>query len=320
LRSAIAEYLQRARGVVCDPEQVLIVNGSQQALDVAARVLLDPGDAAWLEEPGYDGALGALSAAGARVIAVPVDQDGLNVREGIRRSADARLAYVTPSHQFPLGGSMSLSRRLELLRWAERSGAWIVEDDYDSELRYADRPLPALQGLDRSGCVIYVGTFSKILFPALRIGYLVVPPALVQTFRRVRWATDLHSPVLMQAVLASFIAEGHFERHIRRMRTLYHERHDALVFNAARHLHGVLEVAPTASGMHVIGWLPAGVDDRKASRAAYTEGVDVTPLSFFSRSASSRRGGLVLGFAAYTAEEIARGTERLAKALGRDSR
>jgi GntR family transcriptional regulator/MocR family aminotransferase len=314
LRLAIAEYLKRARGLTCEPDQVLIVNGSQQGLDLAARLLLDPGDAAWLEDPGYDGALAAIGGAGARIAPVPVDEDGLNVAAGVRRCPDARLAYVTPSHQFPLGVTMSLTRRFELLSWAQRSGAWIVEDDYDSDLRYAARPLPALQGLDSGGCVIYAGTFSKILFPALRLGYLVIPQALVETFRRLRLSADIHPPTFLQGVLAAFIREGHFARHIRRMRTLYRERHDALIFHAGRFLGGFLDVQPTETGMHVVGWLPAQTNDNDAAHAAQNVGIDVMPVSFFARAPLPRRG-LLLGFAAFAPEEIAQGMEKLATAL-----
>ena len=221
---------------------MIVVNGSQQALDLASRVLLDPGDAVWFENPGYDGARGAFLAAGARLIPVPVDEHGLDVATGIQREGTARLAYVTPSHQFPLGVTMSLARRRELLQWAVQSGAWIFEDDYDSEFRYTHRPLPAMQGLDTNECVIYSGSFSKVLFPALRLGYLVVPSAVLDTFLRVRFLTDVHPSTMTQAVLADFIAQGHFERHLRRMRQLYGERQEALVGSARRHLAGLLTV------------------------------------------------------------------------------
>jgi len=224
LRQAIADYLGAARAVRCDPDQVIVVTGSQQALDLVARLLLDPGDAVWVEDPGYGGAKGALAAAGARLVPVPVDAEGLDVAAGMRRHASARLACVTPSHQYPLGVTMSLTRRLALLRWASDAGAWVLEDDYDSEYRYAGRPLAALQGLDTAGRVIYMGTFSKVLLPALRLGYLVAPPDLADAFARAKALTDCGSPVLGQAVVADFLAEGHVGRHIRRMRALYSER------------------------------------------------------------------------------------------------
>ena len=314
LRQAIAAYLRSARGVVCDPSQVIIVNGSQQALDLASRVLLDPDDAVWFENPGYDGARGAFLAAGARLVHVPVDDHGLDVVAGIERAPAARLAYVTPSHQFPLGVTMTLARRRELLQWAARSGAWIFEDDYDSEFRYTHRPLPAMQGLDTNDCVIYSGSFSKVLFPALRLGYLVVPSTILDTFLRVRFLTDVHPSTMTQAVLADFIAEGHFERHLRRMRLLYAERQDALVRSARHHLAGLLTVEPSEGGMHLVGHLPAGVDDREASRAARANGIVVAPLSFFSEG-RQHRNALLLGYAGLTAGQIAAGTKRLATTL-----
>ena len=315
LRKAIAGYLGASRAVRCVPEQVIVVSGSQQALDLAARVLLDPGNAVWVEDPGYMGARGALSGAGARLVPVPVDGEGLEVAAGIEREPGARLACVTPSHQYPLGVTMSLGRRLELLGWAKRSGAWVVEDDYDSEYRYTGRPLEALQGLDGEGRVLYVGTFSKILFPALRLGYLVVPPDLIEAFVAARELTDRHPPTVDQAVLADFIAEGHFLRHLRRMRALYAERQAALVDAAARELPGLLDVNPAAAGMHLVGWLPEGTDDREASRRAAALGVEAPPVSLYG-SVPGQRGGLMLGYAAVGETEMRGGVRRLAKALG----
>jgi GntR family transcriptional regulator/MocR family aminotransferase len=224
LREAIAAYLGEARAVRCRAEQVIVVAGSQQALDLTARMLLDEGEGAWIEDPGYLGARGALVGAGARLAPIPVDGEGLDVAAGEVSSPAARLVYVTPSHQYPFGVTMSLPRRLALLKWASQAGAWVIEDDYDSEYRYAGRPLAALQGLDSEGRVIYLGTFSKVLFPALRLGYMVVPPDLVDAFMAARALSDRHCPVLDQAALADFIGDGHFARHIRRMRALYAER------------------------------------------------------------------------------------------------
>ncbi|HEY4387914.1 MAG TPA: PLP-dependent aminotransferase family protein, partial [Ktedonobacteraceae bacterium] len=220
LRETIAGYLKASRGVKCEPEQVIITAGSQQALDLTARVLLDPGDAMWMEDPGYLGARHVFAGLGARLIPLEVDKDGLNVEAGIRSAPDVRMVYVTPSHQYPLGVTMSLTRRLALLDWATRTGAWVLEDDYDSEYRYGGRPLAALQGLDNTGKVIYMGSFSKVLLPALRLGYLVVPPTLVDIFVQARSIADRHSPQLDQVALAAFINEGHFARHIRRMKQL----------------------------------------------------------------------------------------------------
>jgi GntR family transcriptional regulator/MocR family aminotransferase len=316
LREAIAGYLRTARAVSCSADQVIVVGGTQHALDLIARVLLDPGDTVWLEDPCYIGARGALLGAGARVIAVPVDNDGFDVAAAQKRHREARLCYVTPSHQYPLGVTMSLARRLALLDWARRARAWIVEDDYDSEFRYAGRPLASLQGLDRDQRVLYVGSFSKVLFPALRLGYLVAPPDLVKAFAAARALADHHSPSLTQALLADFIADGHLARHIRRMRTLYEERQLALVKATRRELGDCLSVAPAEMGLHVVGWLPEGVDDREASRHARAGGVEAPPLSAY-RMERGERGGLLLGYAATAPRQIRDGVRRLAAGLQR---
>jgi GntR family transcriptional regulator / MocR family aminotransferase len=314
LREAIAAHVAAARGVRCDARQVIVTAGSQQALALTAHVLLDPGDAAWIEDPGYKGARAALLATGARLVPVPIDSEGLNLAAGLARHARPRLVYMTPSHQFPLGVTMSLARRLALLEWAASAGAWLLEDDYDSEFHYAGRPLPALQGLDSAGRVIYIGTLSKVLFPALRLGYLIVPPTLVDAFVRARAAADMHSPALEQAVLAEFMREGHFVRHIRRMRARYTERQAALLDAAGRDLAGLLDVRPAATGMHLLGWLPAGVDDLAAAERAGAAGVRVLPLSWL-RLEPSERGGLLLGYAAADERAIRDGVRRLAEAL-----
>ena len=264
LREAIADYVKAARGVRCDADQVIVVSGSQQGLDLAARLLLDPGDSAWIEDPGYRGARGALIGAGAKLIPVPVDAEGLDVDAGRARGPEARLLYVTPSHQYPLGVTMSLARRLALLEWASQSGAWILEDDYASQYRYSGRPLACLQGLDTRARVIYVGTFSKVLFPSLRLGYLVVPPDLVKAFVAARALADWHSPLVEQAALADFIVEGHFERHVRRMRRLYAERQGFLVEAAARHLEGLVKDEPGRS-RYATGGLAPRWDRRSGS-------------------------------------------------------
>jgi GntR family transcriptional regulator/MocR family aminotransferase len=314
LREVIASYLGEARAVRCVAEQVIVVAGSQQALDLTARVLLDEGDGAWIEDPGYPGAWGALLGAGARLAPIPVDGEGLNVAVGQERSPEARLVYVTPSHQYPYGVTMSLPRRLALLEWASQAGAWVIEDDYDSEYRYAGRPLAALQGLDRQDRVIYLGTFSKVLFPALRLGYMIVPADLVEAFRAARALSDRHSPVLDQAVLADFISDGHFARHIRRMRALYAERQAILVEAAKGELAGLLEVHPAEAGMHLVGWLPAGMDDVEVSRCAAVHRVEVPPLSMYSMQPLERLG-VLLGYTAVGETEIREGVQRLAKAL-----
>jgi GntR family transcriptional regulator/MocR family aminotransferase len=298
LRAALAAYLGEARGVRCTPEQVIITTGAQQGLDLAARLLLDPGEAVWMEDPAYPSALAALRAAGARIVPVPVGTEGLEVAAGIAAAPAARLVYVSPSHHYPLGVMLSLGRRLALLDWAAREGAWVLEDDYDSEYRYVGRPLAALQGLDRAGRVIYIGTFSKVLFPALRLGYVVAPPDLVPSFAAARAVTDRHSPTVEQAILADFIAEGHFARHIRRMRALYAARQAALI-EAARHEIGDhMRIAPAEAGMHVIAWLPDSADDRALDA--------LTPHP---------RRGLLLGYAAHDAEAIRAGMRRLGQVL-----
>lgn len=314
LREAIADYLGTLRGVHCRAAQVIIVNGSQQALDLSARILLDEGDEAWIEDPGYIGARGAFLSAGARLVPVPVDEQGISVREGEKRSANARVAYVTPSHQFPLGIVMSLARRLELLEWASRRRAWIIEDDYDSEFRYDGKPLSALQGLDRENRVIYVGTFSKVMFPSLRLGYLVVPPDLVETFTNSLAFTAYHVPVLEQLALTDFIGEGHFSRHIRRMRALYAERQEILLAEINKKLRDFLGVEKEVAGMHLIGWLKNDFDDQTAAKTALEHGVFVPPLKFFCVR-EKLPDGLLIGYTGVSPKEIRTGVERLENAF-----
>jgi GntR family transcriptional regulator/MocR family aminotransferase len=314
LRRAIAAHLGPARAVHCDPEQVLVLTGSQQGLDLVARLLLDPGDRAWFEDPGYPSGRAALAGAGVLPVPVPVDGDGLDVAAGRVRCPNARLVYVTPSHQYPLGVTMSLSRRLALLEWARQANAWVIEDDYDSEFRYAGRPLAALQGLDRDGRVIYLGTFSKTLFPALRLGYLVVPPDLVDAFVAARAVTDRQTPTLTQAVVADFLTEGHFLRHVRRMRTLYRERQETLLRAARRELSGQLELCPCETGLHLMGWLGEDEDDKQASQAAARAGVEVPPLSHYCVERRGR-GGLLLGYAGSEPRQIREAVRRLGSAL-----
>ena len=290
LREAIALYLGAARAVSCTADQILIVSGAQQAVDLTARVLLDPGDAVWVEEPGYPGTWGALHAAGAEVVAVPLDDAGFDVMAARASGRSARLVCVSPSHQYPLGITMPVSRRLALLEWARAADAFVIEDDYDSEYRYAGRPLAALQGLDQDGRVIYVGTMSKVMFPALRLGYLVVPHALVDVFRSTRAAVDAYPSTVAQAALADFISEGHLGAHIRRMRGIYERRQGALVDAIERHLSGVLAVAPDEAGMHLVGRLPANVDDAACAQQAATEGIDApAPFHILSRPGGGAR-------------------------------
>jgi GntR family transcriptional regulator/MocR family aminotransferase len=319
LRRAIAAHLGPARAVHCDAEQVLVLTSLQQGLDLIARVLLDPGDTAWMEDPGYPSARAAFQAAAVRLEPVPVDAEGLDVAAGSARCPNARLVYVTPSHQYPLGTTMSLSRRLALLDWARKAKAWVVEDDYDSEFRFAGRPISALQGLDRDGCVIYMGTFSKTLFPSLRLAYLVVPADLVEAFVAARAVVDRQTATLPQAVVADFLNEGHFIRHIRRMRTLYGARQEALVRAAKRELGGQLQVCPGETGLHVMGWLEQGHDDEEVSRVAAAANVEARPLSSYCVE-RRERGGLMLGFGAYDVRQIHDGMRRLASAIRSNNR
>lgn len=311
LREAIAAHAMVSRGVHCTPEQIIIVSGVQGGLDLAARLLINAGDPVWMEDPGYLKARGAFLGSGAKIIPVRVDQEGLVVEDGIARAPGARLIYLTPSHQFPLGVTLSLTRRIALLDWARRADAYIVEDDYDSEYHYTRRPLPALQGLDHDGRVIYIGTFSKVLFPALRIGYLILPPPLVEAFLTVRNLIDTHPPMLEQAVLADFIEGGHFTRHLRKMRSLYAERRAAML-EAAHEIS--LEIDPPEAGMHCVGWLPQGMDALTLVAKAATRGVDLVPVSHFSIEPLAR-DGILLGYSDYSVEQIQKGMKRLAIAM-----
>ena len=313
-REALAAYLRTSRAVRCEAEQIMVVSGSQQALELSARVLLDPRSPVWMEEPGYPGAKDVLTMAGARLVPVPVDAEGLDVSAGIERCADARAAYVTPSHQYPLGGTLTASRRLQLLDWAQRSGAWILEDDYDSEYRYESLPVSALHGLDRDARVIYIGTFSKVLFPALRVGYMVLPPDLVPRFARVRDAMDIFPPTLFQAALTDFLTEGHFARHLRKMRQLYRERRTVLVESLTRELGDTAEVLGAQAGMHLVAALPKRFKDRQISERAAKEGIWAMPLSTCYLEKASRPG-LVLGYGSTDAGLIPDAVRRLRKAI-----
>jgi len=309
LREAIAEQMA-ARGTSCELEQVFIVAGAQRGLDLLFHLLLDPGDVAYLEEPGYPGAYTALLSAGARALGVPVDREGLAIE---RAPSGGRLAYVTPSHQFPLGVAMSLSRRQKLLAWASRHGAWVVEDDYDAGFRYDARPLPCLHALDPDGRVIYVGTFSKTLFPSLRIGFLILPTDLVDAFCRARLASDVHPPLLEQAVLAAFMLRGHYQRHLRRMQTAYTERLDTL--QSALLQSGIpLHLRPVHSGLHAVADLAAGEAEPIAAAAA-EQHLEVMPLGAYYQATRARPEALVLGFGAVRPAVIRSGVARLARVI-----
>jgi GntR family transcriptional regulator/MocR family aminotransferase len=309
-REAIAEYLGTVRGVRCDSSQILVTTGSQQALQISAQVLLDPKDPMCMEEPGYPGARQAFMTAGTRLIPVPVDDEGINIAELIRRGRGARAVYVTPSHQYPMGMTMSATRRMLLLNWAARTGAWIIEDDYDSEYRFGSRPIASLQGMDTDGRVIYIGTFSKVLFPALRLGYVVVSQDLVPAFSAARDAADIFSSTLYQAVLTDFIREGHFARHIRRMRMLYMDRRRALIKAIHVQIGDMLEVIGAEAGMHLVALLPTGTSDVAVSRKAAQGGISAQPLSTCYLRPPTR-GGLILGYGGANAHQIHDGIRKL---------
>jgi GntR family transcriptional regulator / MocR family aminotransferase len=310
LREAIAEYLGAVRAVRCTASQILVTTGSQQGLQLSAQVLLDANARVWIEEPGYPGARQALLMAGAKLVPVPVDQEGLNVAEGMRLARGAQAVYITPSHQYPTGVTMTATRRMLLLNWAAQSGAWIIEDDYDSEYRFGGRPIPSLQGLDTGERVIYVGTFSKVMFPALRLGYVVVPQDLVEAFSTAREASDQCSSTLYQAAMTDFIRDGHFARHIRRMRMLYLERRTALVEAIRNQMSDKLEVIGTEAGMHLVALLPPGVSDAALAKQAAEMGISAMPLSSCYLKPPAR-GGLILGYGGTDAKQIHDGMRKL---------
>lgn len=298
LRAAIADYLRAMRAVRCEAEQVVIVSGAQQGLALMAQLLIDSGDRVWTEDPLWPGNSAALAGAGAQLVPVPVDSEGLVVADGVRRAPDARLALVTPSHQFPLGVTMSLRRRLELLDWAAAADAWIIEDDYDSEFRYTGPPLAALQGLDGARRVVYVGSFSKVMFPGLRLGYVVVPPDLIGAAATVRRHFDGGTSMVPQAALHRFLADGHFASHLRAMRTLYAGRRAAILAAASEFFEPPVTADAGEAGLHITLRLPAGPPDTLVSAAAAKAGLRCPPLSPYFLTGNPANG-LVLGFAAY---------------------
>ena len=314
LRAAIADYLRAARGVVCSPSQVIVTAGAQQAIDIAARVLIGPGAPVWVEDPGYPTTIRALTAAGAALQPIPVDAQGLIVAEGVTRARDARAAYVTPSHQYPLGVTLSMGRRLELLAWARRAGAWIIEDDYASEFRYAGPPLAALQGLDGGQRVLYVGTLNKALFPGLRLGYLVAPEALMPALVRARVLLDRQPPSLTEAMVLAFMQGGDFAAHIRRRRLAYRAQRDALVEALRAHCGAWLTPDPPEQGMHMIAYLRDGASDLAAEAAAAQAGVIARAISPLYLEAEPRHG-LMLGFSGYPPSAMAPAARRLARGL-----
>ncbi|NDJ22300.1 aminotransferase class I/II-fold pyridoxal phosphate-dependent enzyme [Nostoc sp. B(2019)] len=312
LREAIASYLARSRAVKCSTEQIIIVGGSQQGLDLITRLLIDRSDWIAVEEPGYLGARRTFLAQGACLFPVSVDESGLLVSNLTTGTIpNIKLIYVTPSHQFPTGVILSLPRRLELLAWAQKSGAMIIEDDYDSEYRYGERPIPALQGLDQGNSVIYVGTFSKVLFPALRLGYLVLPHNLVDVFTRAKWLADRQSSLLEQHALTDFITEGHLERHIRRMRSLYDQRRQILVQSLVSHFGEKIKILGENAGMHLIVKINTTLSDEEIIQRAALAGVGIGAAHPYYLK-DSPGSEFVLGYADIDEEQIKAGVHRLA--------
>lgn len=316
LREAIAHYLGSSRGVRCSADQVVIVSGVQQALDLLARFLLKPDEQVWMEDPGYFGAAIAFNNARAKIIPVPVDKQGISVSAGLKICSRPKGIYVTPAHQFPLGMTMSLECRVAVLKLASRIGAFVIEDDYDSEYRFEERPVPALQSLDQSSNVILIGSFSKLLFSSLRLGYLVLPPALVDYFVAFRVQTDFRSLSLDQAVLCDFIAGGHLGRHLRRMRDLYACRLAALMEVGRRYLKGLLEISSVKAGLYTAAFLQNGMTSRQAELTASAHGVEAIALDRFTFKCHDPKG-VLLGFAAFDEATIHKGVVRLAAALSR---
>ncbi len=319
LRELLCVYLRAARGVNCTPGRIIITSGSQQGLYLLSALLLDPGDKVWVESPGYQGASAPLFAMGARVCTVPVDDQGMDVAYGVANYPDAKMVLSTPSHQLPLGVTMSLQRRLELLRWAGANRAWIIEDDYDSEYRYTGPPLASLQGLDGADITVYVGTLSKVLFPGLRLGYIVAPAALVEPIVRAKAALDRHNAIVPQMVLADFMGEGHFTRHIKRTRDAYAERRGALLGGIDAHLADELRCGPSDAGLDLCVHFRRTLDQEQVARLALEKGVEVRPLSYYdSRVATpecATAPGLLLGFSSIKPPEIALGLDLLGKVL-----
>jgi GntR family transcriptional regulator/MocR family aminotransferase len=318
LRRAIADYLAAARGVRCTPEQIVLTSGTQQGLSLAARVLLDPGDTAWVEDPCYRAAIDILRAAEAEIVPVPVDAQGLDIAGGPQGKSPPRLVYTTPSRQYPLGMAMPLARRVALLAWAAAVGVWIIEDDYESEFQAPGRMLPSLQGLDRVGRVVYLGTFSKLLFPSLRLGYAVLPEDLVAPFVAARHLADRQSSALIQAIMTDFMLDGHFARHLKRMRARYAERQHFLTEQVSRRLGGLLDIRPVESGMYLTAWLPQSWSDRATAEALADAGIVAAPLSSFTLE-TEREPGLVLGYTGHDEGAMAHAVERMAAVLERQT-
>jgi GntR family transcriptional regulator / MocR family aminotransferase len=314
LREAIASYLAVARGFNCSPDSIVITGGYQSTLAMIARAVLKPGDDVWVEDPGYTDTSRALTMAGANLVPVSVDEHGLDVAAGVARSAHARFAVVTPSHQAPLGVTLDLPRRLSLLAWAIKAGSWVVEDDYDGEFRYDSKPLPALKSLDERDRVLYVGSFSKVMFPGLRLGYLVLPDSLVDTFARVRHILYRDGSIFIPSVVTDFMTGGHFARHVKRMRQLYAERRGALARALVDAFADRVNIELQAGGMQLIAHLGDGYNDVEVAKRANAQGLAVSPLS--PRSVENHRGpALMLSFTNIPVERARREARRLQEAI-----
>ncbi len=311
LRDAIATHLGQTRAVRCDADQVIVLSGSQQAIHLVVRAFAEPGESIWMEEPGFPGIRDAIISAGANPVPVPVDAEGFRLDLAKSLAPEARLVCISPSHQYPLGQTMSLARRLDLLEWAKTEGKFILEDDYDSEYRYAGRPLSSLQGLDEDNRVLYVGTMSKVMFSGLRVGYMVVPKDLVDVFLALRRDIDSHSPAAPEAALADFISEGYLAAHIRRMRLLYEHRQNCLVTLLRQKLPDLIEVEPQESGMHLVAFLNPSVPDKQVEKAAAEQGMLVRALSGFYNGVT-HQNGLILGFAGTSETVMPQLVDRLA--------
>lgn len=312
LREAIAKYLSRARAVTCDPDQIIIVNGSQQAIDLVTRVMLDRGDSVGIEEPGYIGARKAFEVQGAQLIPLPVDKEGLVVRN-LLDMPNLKLVYLTPSHQFPTGVVLSLARRLELLNWAHKTGTFVIEDDYDSEYRYKGRPIPALAGLEHHDTVVYIGTFSKVLFPSLRLGYLVVPTPLIDVFSRAKWLADRHTPLLEQQVLTDFINQGHLERHIRRMRNLYEEKRKQVVAALQAAFGNGISILGDNAGINVLVRVESAIPDDEVVARAKALGVGIVSAKNFYVGEGAQ-GEFLLNYGSLSEAQLQQGIERFKQA------
>lgn len=315
LREAIAAYLRAARGVRCDAEQIVVTTGTMHGLDLVVRTVLKPGDVAWIEDPCYPLARATLEAAGAKLIGVPVDGEGIDAAGGENLGGGGRLVYVTPSHQFPLGVTMTMRRRLALIDWADRNDAWIIEDDYDSEFRFSGPPLTALQGMDGAGRVVYLGTFSKVLFPGIRIGYAVLPEALLDRVLRLRTLSDRQPPSLVQGAAADFLNDGHFAAHLRRARRRVQAARDEFVTALRHHCDGMLDFAVPEHGLHLVAALAASAGDRDLVRSLLAEGVGARALSPMYVDAPARQG-LVLGFSGFEPDVLTSAARRIGDVLG----